>query len=150
MHLLKRCRRREAIRSIVSAQIQPGIPSGPDATSREAIFFTALMSSSLVISSSSLHSDALASSSSSLSEGRGRGISRALESRPLVSGTRFQLPCPAFPGPYSQSVQGGGLSLVRTTLYGRPPRSDSTDSINSFQDRFFAILISRCSNFLPL
>jgi hypothetical protein len=148
---LKRCRRQGAIRSIVSAHIRPGIPSGPGATSREAIFFTALINSSFVISSSSsLHSGGLPSSSSSLSKYEREGSYLVPGGVPPVWGTRLQLPCPRLSGPCSQFVGGGGcgLSFASTTLYGLPQGSDSTASISSFQDQSFAALISRCSTFL--
>ena len=55
-HLENSCRSRGTKVSIDSAQTRPGIPTGPGATSRDAILFVATSNSSSVTRSSSFHS----------------------------------------------------------------------------------------------
>ena len=131
---MNRCHRRGAKVVIDSAQTRPGIPSGPGATSREAILFVALRSSSCVTRSSSLHSVVSP-------EGEDSPVCLALLSR-----LRNRVPMTLASNAGSMlAVSGGarGRSFF-TRRYGHPHGSDSTDSISSIQDRAFAILISRC------
>jgi hypothetical protein len=128
--------------SIISAQTRPGIPSGPGATSRNAIFLVASRSSSSVIRNSSLHSVVIGaiplSSSETVAEG-GPGCPAQLSRR----GNRVPTTLSSSTGSiFAVSGRAQGHSLLVTILYGLPHGSDSTDSTSSVQDRAFAIFIS--------
>ena len=117
---------------ITSHLIRSGIPSGPDATSREVILLVASHISSSVTYQSSVHPTIHIDSldcSAALSSCEGKNV-------PMI--------CSA--GSISVVTRGSFAGNFRVTaLYGFPHGSNSTVSTSSDQARSFAILISFCS-----